>query len=339
MDMSDAPQVPTGTAAAAILMMLLDEAEAAEVLSRLDPGEVQHLGGKMYDVADVSETQVSGVLDLFVDKARARSTFGFKPEQQIRGMMHRALGPDRADTVLQRIAPPEDKASGLEALKWMDAKAIAALLEAEHPQLIALCLTHLEAPVAADVLSQLDEAVQADVVYRVATMGPVTKEAIDDLRRVLLRPVKRTVTVSQTRRGGTSEAAQIMNNSRKAAETRIIKALQKLDRNLARSIEDEMFVFENLLALDDKALGAVLRGVESDMLVVALKGADETMRARFYGCMSARAAQSVQDEIADRGPMRLAEVQEAQRGMLNVARKLAAEGTISLGGKDDDDYV
>ncbi|WP_420542791.1 flagellar motor switch protein FliG [Sphingomonas naphthae] len=329
-------EAPAGSAAAAILMMLLEEGEAAAVLGQLDPEEVQHLGGAMYGVADVTESQISGVLDLFVDKARSRTTLGgFGAERQIRGMMEKALGADRAETVISRIAPPQ-KASSLAALKWMDAQTIAAMVEAEHPQLIALVLTHLEAPIAADVLGQLDEQIQADVVYRVATMGPVTAEAIADLEWLLMKPVKRSP-AAQTKRGGATEAAQIMNNSRKAAEQRIIKALQKLDKNLARSIEDEMFVFDNLMALDDKGLGAVLRAVESDTLVVALKGADERMRTRFYGCMSARAAQSIQDEIADRGPMRLAEVQEAQRDMLNAARKLAAEGTINIG--KDDDYV
>lgn len=333
------PAAPSGSAAAAILMMLLEEAEAAEVLSRLDPVEVQHLGGAMYGVADVSEEEISGVLDLFVGKARARTTLGYGAETQIRGMMEKALGTDRAEGVLARIAPPtQAKTNGLDAIKWMDARTIAALVEGEHPQLIALAMTHLDAAVAADVLQLLDEALQADVVYRIATMGPVNQDAIEDLERLLLRPVKRTAATQHTRRGGTTEAAQIINNSRKPLEQRVLKSLQKMDKNLARSIEDEMFVFENLLSLDDKSLGTVLRSVESDVLVVSLKGADEKIRARFYGCMSARAAQSIQDDIADRGPMRLAEVQEAQREMLNIARKLAADGTINLGGKDDD-YV
>ncbi|PTQ11547.1 flagellar motor switch protein FliG [Sphingomonas oleivorans] len=329
--------VPGGSEAAAILLMLLEEAEAAEVLSRLEPEEVQHLGGAMFGVADVSEPQVNGVLDLFVERARARTTLGFDANRQIRGMMERALGPDRADDMLSRIAPPT-RTGTLEALKWMDARTIASLVEQEHPQIAALLLTHLEPPVAADVLQLLDEAMQADVVYRIATLGPVTPQALDDLEKLLMRPVPRARIGNMTKRGGTSEAAQIVNNSRKSAEERIIKALAKLDKNLARTIEEEMFVFENLLSLDDKAMGTLLRAIESNILVVALKGADERMRTKMFGCMSSRAAQSIQDEIAERGPTRLAEVQEAQKEVLAVARRLASEGAIILGGKGED-YV
>lgn len=329
--------MPGGCEAAAILLMLLAEEEAADVLSRLEPDEVQQLGGAMFGVADVSETQVNGVLDMFVDRARARTTIGFGADGHIRGMMEKALGPDRADNVLARITPPA-RANALDALKWMDAQTIAALVESEHPQIAALVLAHLEPPVAADVLQLLAEDLQADVVYRIARLGPVTAEALEDLETILLRQVNRLSQGATSKRGGPSEAAQIVNNTRQPAEQRIIKQLGKLDRNLARAIEDEMFVFDNLNALDDKSLGTLLRTVESEILIVALKGTEAGLRERMFGCMSSRAAQSIQDEIAERGPMRLAEVQEAQKEVLSIARKLADAGTISLGGKGED-YV
>jgi len=327
---------PVGSEAAAILLMLLGEEEAAQLIGRLDPQEVQTLGGAMFSVADVSETQVNRVLDQFVLRARQRTSLGFGASTQIRHIMEKALGHDRAENMLARITPP--KSTGLEALKWMDPRTIANLVENEHPQIIALVLAHLEAPIAADVLQLLDEDLQADLVYRVATMGPVTSEAIDDLERLLLRPVAPAKAGGITKRGGTGDAAQIVNNARKSAEQRIIKALQKLDKNIARSVEDEMFVFDNLMALDDKNLGTLLRSIDGEILVVALKGADERMKTKMFGCMSTRAAQSIQDAIADKGPMRLAEVQEAQKEVLSIARRLAAEGTIQLGGKGDD-YV
>ena len=328
---------PSGSETAAILLMLLGEEEAAQLLGRLDPHEVQHLGGAMFDVANVSETQVNTVLDQFVTRARERTSIGFAADQHIRGVMERALGPDRAQNMLSRITP-QTRVATLDALKWMDPRTIANLIEHEHPQIIALVLAHLEPPIAADVLQLIDEELQADLVYRVATLGPVTSEAIEDLERLLLRPVAPAKSGGATRRGGASEAAQIVNNSRKSAEQRIIKALQKLDKNLARTIEDEMFVFDNLMALDDKSMGALLRSVDTEILVVALKGADERMKTKMFGCMSSRAAQSIQDSIADKGPMRLVEVQEAQKEVLATARRLAAEGTIMLGGKGDD-YV
>lgn len=332
-----APAGPSGSETAAILLMLLGEDEAAQLLGRLDPEEVQHLGGAMFNVADVSEGQVNKVLDQFVDRAKRRTTLGFSSDRQIRGMMEKALGPDRAENMLQRIVPPT-RSANLDALKWMDPRTIAALIEHEHPQIMALVLAHLEPPIAADVLQLLDEDLQPDLIQRVATMGPVTAEALEDLEALLMRPVAPAKAGGATKRGGAGEAAQIVNNTRKSAEQRIIKALQKLDKNLARSIEDEMFVFDNLMALDDKSMGTLLRSVETDLLVVALKGVDERMKTKMFGCMSSRAAQSIQDSIADKGPMRLAEVQEAQKAILSIARRLAADGTINLGGKGDD-YV
>ncbi|MFZ5704652.1 MAG: flagellar motor switch protein FliG [Pseudomonadota bacterium] len=334
-DTDDANPLPDGSQAAAILMMLLGEEEAATVLSRLDPEEVQQLGGAMFNVANISEKEIDGVFDVFVDRAKARTTLGFGVERQIKGIMHKALGQEKADQVLQRITPVQHT-TALENLKWMDARQIANLIEFEHPQIAAIVLAFLEAQRAADVLALLPEEMQADLVYRVATLGPVTEAALVELDDLLNRPVAGRSNGAITRRGGAGEAAKIVNSSRKAAEQRIIKALQKLDKSVARNVEEEMFIFDNLMALSEKDLGTLLRAVDNDILVVSLKGADEKLRGKIFGCMSSRAAQSVQDEIADRGPMRLADVQEAQKAMLAIARKLAAEGTISLGGKGDD---
>jgi flagellar motor switch protein FliG len=327
----------SGTEAAAILLMVLAEEEAAEVLSRLDPEEVQALGGAMYGVADVSEAQVDRVLDQFVDRARARTTIGFGADQQIRGMMARALGQDRAENVLARITPPK-QSGALDALKWMEPEAVARLIEHEHPQIAALVLAHLEPPIAADVLQLLDPDVQPDLVHRIATLGPVSSEALEELETTLIRQIGQTSRTTMSKRGGATEAAQLLNNTRKTAETRIIKALAKANKTLAREIEDEMFVFDNLSALDEKSLGALLRNVNNDVLVIALKGAQPSLRIKMLGCMSARAAQSIQDEMAEKGPIRLAEVQDAQKEVLAVARELAEAGTIMLGGKDGD-YV
>ncbi|RHW18462.1 flagellar motor switch protein FliG [Sphingomonas gilva] len=325
-----------GARAAAILMMLLEEAEAADVLGRLEPDEVKQLGATMYEIADVSEGSVNSVLDLFVAQARERTTIGFEADQQIRGMMERALGAERADKVLARVMPPQ-KFGSLEALKWMDARSIAQLVEHEHPQFAALTLAHLDPAAAASVLELLDEGQQAEIVYRIATLRPVGAMAVESLEQLLLRQTGGAGGAT-SRRGGPSEAAAIVNNTRTPVEQRIIRTLQKLDKGLARTIEDEMFVFENLLDLDDKSLGAVLRTVEADRLVLALKGADDRIRDRFFGCMSQRAAQSIQDELADRGPTRLSDVQDAQKTILAAARRLADAGEIMLGAKGDD-YV
>lgn len=334
---ADAARVPTGSEAAAILLMLLDDGDAAEVLSRLDPAEVQQLGSAMFNVANVSETQVEGVFGQFVDRARARTTIGFGAAPRIRSVMEQALGEERAQTVLARITPPTDSRA-LDALRWMDAKTIAGLIEHEHPQIAALVLSHLEPPVAADVLQLLPIEMQSDVIYRVATLGPVTAEALEELERILVTQVTRNSSRPATARGGASEAAKIVNNTRPGTDQRILRTLSKVDKRLAQTIEDEMFIFGNLIEVDEKSLGTLLRNVENDVLVIALKGADDRLREKMLGCMSARAAESIRDEMAERGPMRLAEVLESQKEVLAIARKLAADGTIMLNGKGDD-YV
>ncbi|MBU0555165.1 MAG: flagellar motor switch protein FliG [Alphaproteobacteria bacterium] len=327
-----------GSAAAAVLLMLFEEDEAAQILSRLEPDEVRQLGYAMYDVADVEVDEVNAALDQFVAKARGRTTIGYGATQHIRGAMHKALGPDRADNMLARITPPT-RSTKLSMLKWMEPAEIAGIIESEHPQIMAIVLAHLDPTVAAATLQLLPAEVQDDVVYRVATLGPVSIEALDELEQLISsRPAQGRSPSNTTKRGGTSEAAAIMNNIRKDHEQRIIKALTKRDRNVAQLIEDEMFVFENLLALSDKDLGTLMRAVDNAILVVALKGASDTLRTRILGCMSQRAAQSIQDEMEERGPMRLAEVMEAQKAIIAEARRMGEEGTIMLGGKGDD-YV
>ena len=328
----------TGSAAAAVLLMLFEEDEAAQILSRLEPEEVRQLGYAMYDVADVEVGEVNSALDQFVNKARGRTTIGYGATNHIRGAMHKALGPERADNMLARITPPT-RSTKLSMLKWMEPTEIAAIIEQEHPQIMAIVLAHLEATIAATTLQLLPPEVQDDVVYRVATLGPVSAEALDELEQIFnAGPGPGRQSQTTTKRGGTSEAAAIMNNIRKDHEVRIIKALNKRDRVVAQSIEDEMFVFENLLELADKDLGTLMRGVDTALLVVALKGSSDTLRVKILGCMSQRAAQSIQDEMDERGPMRLAEVLEAQKAIIAEARRLSDEGTIMLGGRGDD-YV
>ncbi len=324
-----------GSAAAAVLLMLFNEDEAAEILSRLEPDEVRQLGYAMYDVADVEIEEVNQALDQFVSKARRRTTIGYGATRHIRGAMHKALGPERADNILARITPPT-RTTKLSMLKWMEAGEIAAIIEQEHPQVMAIILAHLEPRAAADVLSMLPLECQEDVIYRVATLGPVSAEALDDLEVMMSSgtPIQKKGATSQ--RGGTSEAAAIMNNVRKDMEQRIMKALTKRDKIISQTIEEEMFIFDNLIELDDKNMGALLRGIDTELLVVALKGANEMLKSKMLGCMSQRAAQSIVDEMEERGPMRLADVVDAQKKVVAEARRLAEQGTIMLGAGGDD---
>lgn len=334
----EAPTKLSGSAAAAVLLMLFDEDEAAEILSRLEPEEVRQLGYAMYDVADVEVDEVNAALDQFVNKAKGRTTIGYGATQHISRAMHKALGPERADNMLAKITPPT-RSTKLAMLKWMEAAEIAAVIELEHPQVMAIVLAHLDATVAASVLQMLPSEVQDDVVYRVATLGPVSSEALDELEHLFNGQSGQPRASGQTtKRGGTTEAAAIMNNIRKDHEQRIMKALNKRDKVVSQSIEDEMFIFENLLELSDKDLGTLMRSIDSSVLVVALKGASDMLRTKILGCMSQRAAQSIADEMEERGPMRLAEVLEAQKSIIAEARRMGEEGTIMLGGRGDD-YV
>ncbi len=325
-----------GAEAAAVLLMVLDDAEAADLLSHLEPAEVQQLGSAVFGLQDVSEHHVEDVFDTFIARARKATTIGFGAAGRIRAVMENALGAERAETMLSRITPSA-RSPALDALRWMAPKTIADLIEHEHPQVAALVLSHLDPPNAADVLQLLPQALQVDVVHRIATLQPVTAEALDDLERLLVCEVTRSSAPS-TKRGGAGEAAKIMNNLVPGADQRIIRAIAKNDKAVAQTIQDEMFVFDDLSGCDDKNLGLLMRSIDSAVLVVALKGAEEKLKARIFGCMSNRAASTIQDEMAERGPLRLAEVLEAQKEVLAVARRMADEGTLMLAGRGGD-YV
>jgi flagellar motor switch protein FliG len=329
-------RVYSGVERAAVLLMLVGEEEAAAILQKLDPEEVRQLGKAMFAVADVGEPEVQMVLDDFVGKARDRTAIGFDPKPIIETMMTRALGPEKADSVLARITPPDAQCQ-IDLLDWMDAAEIAAMIEKEHPQIAAVVIANLDQDVAGQVLELLPDASQPEILHRVARLGPITPEAVDTLRTML---ANRSGTGGQSAGvmlGGTKEAARILSGARKTTEQRVMPKLFKIDREVAKAIEEALFVFENLLDMDDKNLGTLIRNIDSDLLTRALKGVDEATRNRFLGCMSSRAADGIRDEMEARGPMKLSEVLDAQKAIIQLARALAKDGTIMMGG--DDDYV
>ncbi len=335
--MSPALRVYTGVERAAVLMMLVGDEEAAAILEKLAPEEVRQLGKAMFAVADVSEIEVVDVLDDFTRAARERTDIGFNPRPRIETMMTRALGPDKADSVLARIIPAE-AACAIDLLDWLDPNEIATLIENEHPQVAAVLIANLDSGVAAQVLEILPESVQPDVLHRIAKLGPITPEAVETLKSMLSNRVGHASAPAGVQLGGTKEAAKIMQSARKVTEARVMPKLAKIDKETAKAIEEAMFVFDNLLELDDKNLGVLIRNIDSDSLVRALKGVDESVRSRFLGCMSSRAADGIRDEMESRGPMRLSEVLEAQKTVIGIARGLAKDGTIIMGGGEDD-YV
>jgi len=342
-EVATAPRTFTGVERAAVLMMLFGEEEAAAILQKLDPEEVRKLGSAMFAVADVSEEEVERVLDDFVGKARERTGITFNPGPKVEAVMTRALGRDKAESVLAQITPAEAVCE-IDLLDWLDAKEIATMLDKEHPQICAVMIANLDPAIGSQVLELLPEIVQPDILHRIARLGPITPDAVDALRTLI---ASRTAgggsgggggSSAALQLGGAREAAKILQGARKSTEQRVMPKLLKMDRDIARQIEEAMFVFDNLLELDDKGLGTLIRNVDGDTLARALKGVDEAARNRMLGCMSARAAAGIRDDMEARGPMKLSEVLEAQKAIIQIARNLAKDGTINLGAGDDD-YV
>ena len=328
----------TGTQKSAILMMLIGEEEAAEILKNLSPREVQHLGTAMYSVQGLGQDLVNQVLDEFLTIIKEQTSLGLGAGNYIRNVLTKALGDDKAQSVLTRITPTS-QARPIEILDWMDARSIAELVVDEHPQIIALVMSYLDAGLASDVLLSLPDELQPDVVYRVATLETVQPEALRELEDVMQRKFKSNATLRASQVGGVKAAAQIMNFTKQDTEALIMEVIGEEDRNLMQAIQESMFVFDNLLDSDDKSIQTLLRNVETEDLVLALKGADEPLRDKLLSCMSSRAAANLQDEMEALGPVRLTEVQDAQKRIINIARTMSDEGTIVLAGRGGDDFV
>lgn len=324
-----------GSQKCAILMLLFGEDQAADVLRNLTPRDVQALGSAMFSVSDVSQTMVDEVLDEFIHAARALTGVGLGAEGYVRSVLTKALGEDRAASVLARITPIDGN-KGIEVLQWMDARAITDLVAAEHPQIIAAVLSFLAPELAGEVLELVPESVQADVVMRIAMLDAIPPDAVGELERVLQKQFQVSASFKGSMVGGIAVAAKIMNYTKSASEQRIVRALFEADEEVGQAIQDQMLTFEHLHTVDERSLQTLMRAIDSDVLVIALKGADERLRAKMLAGMTARAAQVVVGEMESLGPVRLAEVQEAQKQILNKARALADAGTIVLAVRGDD---
>ena len=328
----------TGTQKSAILMMLLGEDEAAEILKNLSPREVQHLGGAMYSVQGVDQDTVNAVLDEFLAIIKQQTSLGLGAGNYIRNVLTKALGGDKAQSVLSRITPASSERP-IEILDWMDARAIAELIIDEHPQIVALIVSYLDYGLAADVLGLLPPDLQPEVVRRIATLETVQPDAVRELERVMQQKFQANTTLRASQIGGVKAAAKIMNFTKTAMEQRIMKDIKKDSKDLMQAIQDNMFVFDNLVISDDRSLQTLLRSIDSEILVLALKGADEVLRDKLFGCMSTRAASNIKDEMEALGPVRLTDVQEAQKQIIAVARKMSDDGTIVLAGRGGDEMV
>ena len=336
-DAQDTTPSIDGKSAAAVLMMLLAEEEAAAIVGHLDANEVKALGTAMLGVAGISEDNVDAALEMFADKCRGVNPLAADPTPRVRSVIEQALGPSRAGTLLADIAPVSSPRLA-EMLDWMEVDVIAALLDNEHPQVGALIVSSLSADLAAQALGKLEEGRQTDLLLRAARLGRVSVEAITELEDIVSRYVGDAAPPPKVELGGSSGVAKIMNSLGKPKGERLIKAIRKADKPIADAIEEGMFVFEDLMDLDAKALGTVMRSVDSSSLVFALKGAPKELVDRIFASMSQRAAQSIQDEMAEKTMVKRAEVDEAQKAVIAIARQLADAGEIVLGAAGND-YV
>lgn len=327
-----------GGLSAAILLMLLEDSDSSAVLQHLDPAEVKSLAKGMFDASCATENDVESALEVFVSNNRDLSLLAVGAPVRIRGMMNMALGDSTASRLWTQIAPAQAAPPSLEALQWLDTATVSALVANEHPQLAAIILSALPPEIAAEAFAGLDEAVQADLLFRTATLGPVPAAAIADIEAILANYAATVGDNPLLHLGGHGDVAKICNQLARPQAEKLLKSIRKKDKRLADAIEEGMFIFADLAALDPKTLGAIMRNVEADRLALAIKGADAVLGEKILGTLSARAAQTISDEIAEMGPVSRADVEEAQKAVIAIARAMAASGEIML-GQQSNDYV
>lgn len=325
---------------AAVMMMLLDEQQATRILGELEPEELRIIGDRMCGLGEIDPVTISRTVNEFLGRADQDGMPAGDRARQVHSLMHGAVGELKAENLMRSILPPEARRpSSIELAKWLDPEVLATLVEGEHPQAIAVLLVQLDPQVAARVLHSLPAQAQSDVVHRVATLGSVSADALTMLEELLEQRIAAVHGTLPLQLGGPNEAAEIINKAGKAIEKQVMGHITKVDRLLARRIESEMFRFEHLYVLDGQAMGSLLREVDGATLVDALKGIPEPERECFFAAMSSRAADGVRDEIETRGRVKMAEVESAQKEMIDVARRLAADGVIVFGSSGEEDYV
>ncbi len=335
--MADSDQL-NGTERAAILLMSLGEQDAAQVLRQLGPKEVQKVGTAMANLTNVSKDEVGVVLHDFVELVENQTALGVGSDDYIRTVLIDALGEDKAGSMIDRILMGRNS-KGLEALKWMDPRSVAEVIRQEHPQIIAIVLSYLDSDHAADVLSMLPERARPDVIMRIASLDGIQPSALLELDEIMEKQFSTNTNVKSSSVGGTKAAADILNFLDSSVESEVMDNIKEVDSELSQVIEDHMFVFDNLGGVDDRSIQTLLREVSSDSLLLALKGADDELKELFFKNMSKRASEMLRDDMEARGPVRLSEVEAAQKEILGIARRLADSGDIMLSGGGGEEFV
>jgi flagellar motor switch protein FliG len=323
---------------AGILLMSLGEEDAAEVLKHMGPKEVQRIGSAMASLQNITRDRVETVLSGFVDTVSDQTSLGVGTESYIRNMLVAALGEDKASSLVDRILMG-GSTTGLDTLKWMDSRSVADLIRYEHPQIQAIVTAYLDPDQAAEVLQLLDEKVRLDIVLRIASIESIQPQALQELNDILEKQFSSTTSNQKASMGGVKCAADIMNFLDTSSESQLIEMIKEQDEDLAQQMQDLMFVFDNLQDVDDRGIQALLREVASETLIMALKGADEAIKEKIFGNMSTRAADLLRDDLEAKGPVRVSEVEGAQKEIIAIARRMAEAGEIVLGGKGGEEMI
>lgn len=328
----------TAVERAAVLLMTLGENEAAQVLKHMSPREVQKIGSTMAQLRNVQRHEVESVFNGFIDTVREETGLGVGNDEYVRRMLVAALGEDKAAGLIDRILMG-GSTKGLDTLKWLDARSVTELIRYEHPQIQAIVVSYLDPDQAAEVLSHLPENIRGDLVIRIARLTTVQPSAIQELNDILEKQFANAANAPTSGFGGVKCAAEILNFLDSSAEASLMEDLKKSDENLASQIQDLMFVFDNLIDVDDRGIQALLREISSDSLILALKGADEALREKVFRNMSKRAAELLRDDMENRGPVRISDVEAAQKEILAIARRMADAGEIVLGSKGGEQMI
>ena len=325
----------TGVQRAAVLLLSLGEQDAAEVLKHMEPKEVQKIGIAMATLNDVTREQVQQVMDEFGNELGNKTSLSVGSDDYIRNMLVQALGSEKANSLIDRILLGRNT-TGLDTLKWMDPRSVADLVRNEHPQIIAIVMSHLEPDQAAQALKLLPERTRVDVVLRIATLDGIPPNALNELNEIMERQFAGNQNLKSSNVGGVQSAANILNYMDGGQDQVILKQIGDIDNPLGTRIQDLMFVFDDLVELDDREMQLVLREVSGERLGLALRGADNKVKDKITRNMSARAAEILLEDMEARGPVRLSDVETAQREILAIVKRMADEGTITLGGGGED---
>ncbi|MGY2290210.1 flagellar motor switch protein FliG [Pseudomonas sp. SDO528_S397] len=323
---------------AAVLLLSLGETDAAQVLRHMGPKEVQRVGVAMAQMRNVHREQVEQVMSEFVEIVGDQTSLGVGSDSYIRKMLTSALGEDKANGLIDRILLGGNT-SGLDSLKWMEPRAVADVIRYEHPQIQAIVVAYLDPDQAGEVLGHFDHKVRLDIILRVSSLNTVQPAALKELNTILEKQFSGNSNASRTTLGGIKRAADIMNFLDSSVEGQLMDSIREIDDSLSVQIEDLMFVFNNLADVDDRGIQALLREVSSDVLVLALKGSDDNVKEKIFKNMSKRASELLRDDLEAKGPVRVSDVETAQKEILTIARRMAEAGEIVLGGKGGEEMI